>query len=125
MQDAENEISKVKANERKGSYGDTSGKSANALYKNYKQYIESTGKTPLPFQEWIKWAKEKGIVDKSQSADGNDVEDLARQEMAKVQDASKRTKKIIGGVIIGGMAIYLGYRAYVYFNNKQKTNGVV
>lgn len=125
MQDAENEMSKVKANEHKGSYGNTTGKSANDLYKNYKQYLESKGKTPLQFKEWIKWAKEKGIVDKSQSADGDGTEEMARQEMAKVQDAGSRTKKIIGGVIIGGMVIYLGYRTYVYFTNKQKTNGVV
>lgn len=119
MLEAENEIGKVKSSSRKGDYGDTNGKSANSLYKSYKNYMISVGKSPLSFPDWIKWAKEKGIVDKNINSDGEGLkEEQDRMLIENAEQTSARTKKIVGGIIIFGMACFLGYKVYNHFKNK-------
>lgn len=124
MQEAEQTIGNVKATEHKGEYGNTSGKSANSLYKNYCAYMEKTGKKPLGFKEWVTWAKGKGIIDPKTSADGVEQADNKEvaEEIQKAQDGSKRTKMIIGGVLVFGLTCFIGYKVYEHFNSKKTGN---
>lgn len=122
MQEAENTIGNVKTSSQKGSYGDTSGKSANSLYKSYCTYMENNGRKPLDFKAWLTWAKSKNIVDPKSSADGSeqDVKEEVSKEVSNAQDGAKRTKRIIGGVLIFTMTCFLAYKAYDYYKGSKQ-----
>ena len=63
-----------------GYYGDPKDVTANGLYRRYVKWMRKkygTTKEPMAFGEWIKWAKNNGLVrSKSHSWDGTeDLED--------------------------------------------------
>ena len=100
-------MEKAKAKEHKGSYGNTKGKSANALYKSYKTHVMDKGKTPMSFPDWLKWAKDKGVIDGNYSADAvtSDVKD-------DVAPPVKGSIKKYTSVILLGVAVLVLYAAF-------------
>ena|SRR3990167_730840 len=88
-----------------GYYGDVEGVSPNQMYNRYlvgfmKKY--GTSKTPLTFKEWIKWAKNKGLVDKY-NADGTSTQET-KEDTSDVDEKMKKAKKAIGWVVFAGVA---------------------
>ena len=96
-------MEEVIAEKRTGHYGDVGRQGANALYKNYKNWVlkNKPGKQPMNFKEWMAWAEDKGIVSKRMRADGNDLpESGSGKDTKEVVYAISRTGKIIAWSII-------------------------
>ena len=101
MTDAENVMEKASTNEHKGNYGQTNGRSANALYKSYKAYVENQGKRPLGFVQWAEWAKQKGVIKGNYSADAVTEENVPLSNIKKY-----------AGVVFVVIAVIVLYKAY-------------
>ena len=107
--EAEDVMDKVDSKQHKGNYGQTNGKSANALYKNYKTFVTDQGKSPMPFPEWLKWAKEKKVIP------GENYGADAVKEEGKKDDANvpvKSNMKKYASVVFIGLAALVLYKAW-------------
>ena len=66
------ELESVEAVTHNGRYGNVQNASPNHLYKKYVAWAGDKSGKPLSFKEWLKWAKNKGMV-KNMSVDGEEV----------------------------------------------------
>lgn len=82
-----------------GYYGTES--TPNRMYKKYLSWFMAkygTSKTPLTFKQWLKWAKDKGMLTSYMGGDGTEqVEEVVSE--TKVEKTLKNTGKKIAFTI--------------------------
>lgn len=66
---------------KSGKYGFLDGKTANGLYKEYKRYCAEKNTECMPFQKWLVWAQDRGMVQKL-SADAGGLGSAQFQQLA-------------------------------------------
>lgn len=102
--------SRTSARNVNSKYGEVGKLSAGQLYKNYVRWCKERmpHMAVMSFKEWIKWAKEKGIVPKgNMNADGSE-NSVGEEKVIKVV---KKTGKSVALVLmcLGIGAIVLSY----------------
>ena len=112
MQGVDQQIGNIGTGLRNERYGDLNKSTVQGLYKKYAAWtkINQPEKTIMPFKDWIKWAKGKGIV-KNYNSDGDEaaitynvgVQKAPVEELPKVvnQTGKKIAKILIVLTIIG------------------------
>ncbi len=118
MLEVENDVLKVSPKKHHGAYGNTKGKSANALYASYKTYVVNNGGKPIPFKEWVQWAIKKGILSENFGANANPlVEDKTAEIKVLEKDIEKNNSRIVS-VIFVAVAVIVLWGAFKQDGNK-------
>ncbi len=105
----------IKARQHNERYGNVSDLSVQGKYKSYKDWMlkNRPDQQILSFKEWIKWAQDKGLVDKQMivlHADGEN----------QTTDQPKNYAKIIGISVLAAITVTVIIVVAVNFN-KNKT----
>src|SRR3990167_1084176 len=80
-----NDIDSVEPSQKSEAYEDASGASPNRLYKRYIRWFKNKygeEKKPLPFKDWLKWAKKKKMV-KRHGVDGSEESVIEKSDKNK------------------------------------------
>mgnify|MGYP001563092695 CR=1 FL=1 len=92
------ELESVEAVTYNGCYGNVRNTSPNHMYKKYVEWAGDKSGKPLSFKEWLRWAKNKGMV-KNMSVDGEE----------EAIEAVKKTGSRIGVALAVVIAVGLGF----------------
>lgn len=110
--EAENVLENVSAKEHKGQYGNTKGKSPNALYKSYKTYMEDNKKQPMPFPKWMEWAQKQGVVKGNYSnADALTEENKEDKDITPKVKSNVKKYASVAFVIVAAIVLYKAFKA--------------